>query len=54
MSDFVCISYYSETDPKCYLCPDSEKCKKKTVLRKLEKEITENEQSRDNQNLERD
>jgi len=53
-SEFVCIGYYSDMDPKCYQCPDNIKCKQKTMIRKLEKEITENEQARDNQNLERD
>ena len=46
--DFVCVGYYSDTDPKCYLCPDSEKCKHKTMLRKLKKEIDRNSQYKEN------
>lgn len=42
-NDFVCIGYYSEMDPKCYLCPDVEKCKDKTTLRKIEKELKQDE-----------
>ena len=43
---FVCLGYYSETDAKCLMCPDCDKCKSETLLRKMEKEIDKNDPCR--------
>lgn len=50
-NDFVCAGYYSDDEPKCYMCPDKEKCKHKTTLRKIEKELKQNEIINNNSRL---